>query len=565
MHLNIDFTASQIYTMSSTKLTIGVYGIQDINDSGIPTISHDHGIAIYKDGKIIYSIQLERFDRKKHSANMGAYIYKLLKSKKLLNQPCNYIFVDNILGRSFINKQGNIRFEAPLNNNLATNIEEGKLWLLDKLTAAYALNHELAHIGSCLPFFGEFKNNSLLVHFDGGASLSNFSAWTFNNGQITSVEYNWDLKWLSSLYNANALVFSIVQAKQHELNSVPGKFMGFASLGKYSKDIAEWLKKNNFFENCWKSKKDFFDSAKNHFGVEIQHLDQKNYFIQNVATTIQTIFIDEVLNKFKTLQKNTKSDYLYYSGGSALNILLNTEIIKTNIFKDVFIPPCCNDSGLAIGAAAFFEWQINKNITVHNAFLNNWNIEEYNANYDKNTIAETAKLLLEEKVIGVCNNMGEVGPRALGNRSIISLASDIRLSQKVSMIHKQREWYRPVAPIMLEKNTKYFTGIKNVHHLSKYMLLEFDILSDKKQELIGCVHTDGTSRIQTIFEKNDNPFMYDLLQYLDFKYKVKALINTSFNSRGEPIVHNIEDALKSAENMKLDAVILNGSLKLLNS
>lgn len=549
--------------MSDHKLTIGVYGIQDINDSETPTISHDHGIAIFKNGKIIYSIQLERIDRKKHSAYLGDSIYNLLKSKKLLTQPCNYIFVDNILGRSFINKQGNIRFEAPIKNILTPSVEEGKLWFLDKVRPAYAINHELAHIGSCLAFFGEFKNNSLLVHFDGGASLSNFSAWILNSDKIIPIEYHWDLKWLSTLYNANALVFGMVQAKQHELNSVPGKFMGFASLGKYSKEIAIWLKENSFFEHCWKSKKDFFASAKKQFGIEINHLDQKNPFVQNVAATIQGIFIDEVLKKIKTLQKETGTKYLYYSGGSALNILLNTEIIKANIFKDVFIPPCCNDSGLAIGAGAFFEWQTNKTIALHDPYLNNWDIEDYNASYSKKTIEKTARLLLEKKVIGVCNNMSETGPRALGNRSIISLASDKTLAQNVSMTHKQREWYRPVAPIMLEKNSKYFTGLKTIHHLSKYMLLEFDILPDRKEELIGCVHTDGTSRIQTIFSRADNPFMYDLLVYLDAEYKVRALINTSFNSRGEPIVHNTADAIKSAIGMKLDAVILNGELKTL--
>jgi carbamoyltransferase len=81
--------------------------------------------------------------------------------------------------------------------------------------------------------------------------------------------------------------------------------------------------------------------------------------------------------------------------------------------------------------------------------------------------------------------------------------------------------------------------------------------------LAGAVHVDGTARIQTIFERSDNPFMYDLLMKLDLEFNVRALINTSFNRKGEPIVHTIDDAIKSAEAMRLDAIVLNGELRIL--
>jgi carbamoyltransferase len=90
------------------------------------------------------------------------------------------------------------------------------------------------------------------------------------------------------------------------------------------------------------------------------------------------------------------------------------------------------------------------------------------------------------------------------------------------------------------------------------MLLDFDILPKRKKEIEGVVHVDGTSRIQTIFQRDDNPFLYDLLELLDKEYELKALINTSFNQRGEPIVHTVEDALSAAKKMKLDGVVING-------
>ena len=125
---------------------------------------------------------------------------------------------------------------------------------------------------------------------------------------------------------------------------------------------------------------------------------------------------------------------------------------------------------------------------------------------------------------------------------------------------KGREWYRPVAPVMLEKNARYFTGKDSIHPLSRYMLLDFDILPERQAELAGAVHVDGTSRIQTLFVREDNPWLWDLLTRLDERYRVKALINTSFNRRGEPIVHTPEDALASAREMKIDGVVINAKL-----
>lgn len=547
------------------NFTIGIYGIKDINNSKIPTLSHDHGITIMKNGRVIYTIELERINRNKHSADMGDMIYDLLKEKKLLDKQLNLVFVDNVLGRSFINNIGNIRFEAPLNNGLKSNIEEGRLWWLNQTKKAYILNHELAHLGSCLPFFGPFKDNSLLIHFDGGASKSNFSAWTYKNGELKNLEFGWKLKWLSSLFNANAVTFALVNAKQHELNSVPGKFMGFASYGSYSSIIEDWLKENKYFENIWGSKNVFFKSIESKFGIKLKLFDQKNSLLQDIAATIHHIFVRESYNEFEKFKNITKTDYLYYSGGSALNIILNTKLIKSNLFKQVFIPPCCNDSGLSLGAAAFYEWINNKNCKIHSPYLNNWNIKDYKIEYSINSIKETAQLLIRNKVIGVCNEYGEIGPRALGNRSILCLASSNKLALEVSTKLKKREWYRPVAPIMLEKNSKYFTGLSSINQLSKYMLLDFNILDDKKRELEGAVHISGTARIQTIFNREDNPFIYDLLEYLDEKFGVKALINTSFNIKGEPIVHTTNDAVKSASNMGLGAVILNGELKILTN
>jgi carbamoyltransferase len=281
----------------------------------------------------------------------------------------------------------------------------------------------------------------------------------------------------------------------------------------------------------------------------------------DIASTLQQIFINKILKKLAKLQEKTGTEHLYYTGGSALNIVANTAIVQSQLFKNVFIPPCTEDSGLALGAAACAEWLKHGKMESHSPYLNNWGIENYKPEFSSATLQTIAKEIAGGKIIGVCNGFGETGPRALGNRSILTLADSKSLAQKLSIEKKGREWYRPLAPVALEKNTKYFTGEDTIHPLSKYMLLDFHVSTQKQKELEGAVHADGTARFQTLFKKEENPFLYELLQVLDEKYGIRALINTSFNSKGEPIVHTMEDALLSAKKMQLDGLVLNGKFQ----
>ena len=547
--------------MNTDRPTLAVYGIQDRIASSRPYFVHDHALVLMHRGRVLKAITLERLTRVKHDNSLHSRIYELLKTEGLLEGDYDLVFTDNVVGRAFISRCGRFRFEAPLVNTPASGLEKGKCWWLDRDKEAYTLNHELAHISANLPFYGSFRENSLLVHFDGGASVSNFSAWHFNNGKIIPVEAHWKLKWLTSMFNANALVFGIIGAKFIDQNSVPGKMMGLAGYGAYSQKIENWLVENNFFANIWNKKSLFFEKAKKDFGWAKTHLHTEDLFLQDIVATMHHIFVREVTVYFSKLQDQVKADFLYYSGGSALNIVTNTALYDSGLFRDIFIPPSCEDSGLALGAAAFMEWQKHGQVEIHSPYLLNTGIENQEPEYTIEDVGVVAGMLVDKKVIGVCNGNAEIGPRALGNRSILTIADSKALAQKVSMEHKKREWYRPVAPVMLEKNTKYFTGRDAVPHLSRYMLLDFPVTEDRTREMEGAVHVDGTARIQTLFDRTDNPFLFDLLSLLDEKYGVKALINTSFNVRGEPIVHTCDDAVRSAKHMKLDAVVLNGKLQ----
>ncbi len=550
--------------MDTYKPTLAIYAIQDRNITDSPYYVHDHCLTLMQNGKVEKHLTLERVSRKKHDHKLYDQLYEVLKQENLLS-PDNFdlVFVDNVVGRAMISTCGKFRFEGPISKTLKATIEPGRCWWLDHERDAYSINHELAHISSTLPFYGHFMENSLLIHFDGGGSLSNFSVWQYKNHHLVNLDYHWKFKYLSSFFNANAIVFGILGAKFIDQNSVPGKMMGLASYGKYNKAIEIWLQENDYFKHLWGKKSAFYSSVYENFNIRINQLNPENNFLQNFVATLQSIFIRKLIGELKHLQKKTNANYLYYTGGSALNIVANKAILESNIFHDIFIPPCTEDSGLSLGAASFVEWQKHGTIQLHNPYLNNWNIKT-NIQTTLSDIPKIAELLLQNKVIGICNDMGEIGPRALGNRSIISLANSKYLANQVSMKHKGREWYRPVAPIMLEKNAQYFTNQKDIHHLADFMLMDFAIDETKQKEIEGVVHIDGTARIQTIRDEKQNPFMYHLLTKLDECYNVKAIINTSFNKKGEPIVHQPEDAIKSAKEMNLDAVVINGELRVVS-
>ena len=546
--------------MDPAKATLAIYGIQDRDEYEHPFYVHDHNLCLMQNGKVRDFLQLERITRRKRDNRLHELLPTILRGKKLPGEPFDVVFVDNVVGRAFLSRQGNVRFEAPLSRQLACGAEAGRCWWFGREVSAWALNHELAHLFSCLPFFGMFKENSLLVHFDGGASLSNFSAWLFKEGKLINLLAHWDYRYLTSIFNANALVFGVIGAKMAEQNSVPGKMMGLAGHGRYREELEHWLRNHRFFEDIWGKKSIFFRQVQKDWHIELKSFDQKHPFILDCMATLHELFVRETVRIFKDLQQQTGARQLYYAGGCALNIVANTRIVREKLFDEVYIPPCTEDSGLALGAAAFVEWKKHGRVERHSSYLNNWDLPGGGMNFTWEDVDDVARVLSDGRVLGVCNGFGEAGPRALGNRSLLCLADKKSLARKVSMECKGREWYRPVAPVMLEKNARYFTGQDSIHPLSRYMLLDFDILPERQAELAGAVHVDGTSRIQTLFVREDNPWLWDLLTRLDERYRVKALINTSFNRRGEPIVHTPEDALAAAREMKIDGVVINAKL-----
>jgi predicted NodU family carbamoyl transferase len=162
-------------------------------------------------------------------------------------------------------------------------------------------------------------------------------------------------------------------------------------------------------------------------------------------------------------------------------------------------------------------------------------------------LEDVSRLLKEGNIIGFVNGRCEVGPRALGNRSILCDASYPNMKDKINRI-KKREMYRPFAPACLKEDaSKYFKSL----HFENMEAMQYvvDVKEEYKEQLEPIVHVDGTARLQTVTKENNEVF-YNLL-----KLHGGVLLNTSFNLAGKPTLNHLSDAFEMLDKTTLDYVV----------
>ena len=285
----------------------------------------------------------------------------------------------------------------------------------------------------------------------------------------------------------------------------------------------------------------------------------------DMAAAFQQVLEDRVLEICDVLYKKTKADYLVISGGVSLNSVMNGRIVRESKFKDVYVMPAAGDNGTAIGAAYYLYNGIFKKPRnfVHldpyvGTCYTNEEIEmvlkgaKLNYEYFED-IAEKASSLLEKgKIIGWFQGKMEIGPRALGNRSILANPIFPDMKDKINSEVKFREAYRPFAPsTILEAKNDYF----DIEVEAPFMLKVCNVLKDKQTIIPAVTHVDGSARLQTV-SREINPRYYDLIKKLGDKTGVPVVLNTSFNIQGEPVVESPKDAIRCFFSTGLDALLI---------
>ena len=254
---------------------------------------------------------------------------------------------------------------------------------------------------------------------------------------------------------------------------------------------------------------------------------------------------------------------LLITGGCGLNCDWNTKWREANLFPEVFVPPVANDSGSAIGTAidAQFHFtgnpKINWNVYSGLEFMGNdafdaSSFDEYKTNY-----AMIADMLANDLIIGWVNGRYEIGPRALGNRSI--LASPFQESTRVRLNEiKQREQFRPIAPVCLEEDAARWFGCVRP---SPFMLYTQPVSTDA---LAAVTHVNGTARVQTVSSVT-NSHLYELLRAFKTRTGYGVLCNTCLNVQGRGFINNIADLSSYTIGHGLDGFVIEGRSYILKS
>ena len=579
---------------------------------GISAFYHDSAACLVKDGELISAAQEERSTRKKHDHNFpaNAINFCLNYSKISINELDLVAFYDKPF----------LKFERLLESYLSyapkgikSFIKAMPLWIKEKLWMKELIKKELNYDGKIIfpehheshaasAFFPSPFKESAILTMDG---VGEWTTTSYGIGRDNKIELIADIKFPHSL---GLLYSAFTYYTGFKVNSGEYKVMGLAPYGepKYKdlilKELIDIKDDGSFRMNM-----EYFaypsglkmtnEKFNNLFGglprKPETKLTQKE---MDIARSIQDVTEEIVLKMGNHVYKETELKNLSLAGGVALNCVANGRLLKEGPFENIWIQPASGDAGGALGSALigwynYFEKSRKidpDNDTQKGSYLgpdfSNEDILQFlkqnEINFAKIEDEEIPKiisdLIAQEKVIGWFQGRMEFGPRALGARSIIGDARSPKMQAQMNLKIKFREGFRPFAPsVLAEKVNEYFDMKVN----SPYMLLVSHVkedhqkrMSPDEQKLFGIdklnvirsdipavTHVDYSARIQTV-HKETNKLYYELIKKFDEDYNCAAIINTSFNVRGEPIVCTPEDAYKCFMRTDIDFLVMGNYL-----
>jgi len=339
-----------------------------------------------------------------------------------------------------------------------------------------------------------------------------------------------------------------------------GKVMGLAPYGEKTFLTSDFFEiENGGF--CFK------DAVSLRFRHSERWPNRQNEY-EGLACSVQSALEDALLYLVQHLRELSGSENLCYAGGVALNSVANERIIRESAFKNVYIMAAAEDSGTAIGAAYHGLWQVTQHNShrqiLHDAPGRRYSAAEISAAIDESpnvvvvnstdVISDAVQLLCEGKIIGWFDGGSELGPRALGQRSILCDPRRPDGKETLNRRVKMREAFRPFAPaVLLEEATDWF-DFGDTPRESPFMLRVVDVKHDRRDRVPAIVHVDGTGRVQTLTPENNGRF-YELVRRFHAETGVPMLLNTSFNRMGEPIVETPAHAIACLLNTGLDCCV----------
>lgn len=482
---------------------------------------HDSNFCFFDGAKIRYS-KLERIKGVKHFSYNDLHAWRN-DFENIFNEKIDNIDEIAIIIDPWVYNLPDSFFSTAINFKYL-NVKP-KVW---------RINHHYAH--SLSSWMMTDETIDLAFVFDGFGDLN--QSWSiFKNDNI--IDYGLvDANGSIGIEMAQAGRFLGIEAK-HDID-IAGKLMGLQTYGNLSSDFLEHLKDQDL-----KNIKEIF-SYRN--WMSFINNDELAYYKRiDWIRTVHEKVGQSLLNLMKKYAD--EDDVISFTGGVAQNVIWNS-LLKEH-FKNIIIPPHCADDGLTLGA---IEWLRIKNN------LDKFNIKDFpfiqtdEAPKDaptEETINYTAELLANKKVVGWYQGHGELGPRALGNRSILM---DPRIKNGKETINrvKNREHYRPFGATILEDfKSAYFDGYcdSNMLYVAK---------AKNNLDFPAITHIDGSCRLQIL--NNENILLRKLLTKFYNLTGCPVILNTSMNYGGKPIAGSIKDAEILFKNTEIDAMIIGNTI-----
>lgn len=559
-----------------------------MNILGLNYFYHDSTACIVTDGRLQIAIEEERLSRVKHTY---AFPHQSIK-RCLKDTGINYSDIDAVA----VSIKPTLSWPAKLLYGIQ-HIGSAKSFISHEVVRGYYkqkdfwswynatwpgngkkpkvhfIPHHMTHAAGS--FFVSPYESAALLSLDGSGEWATSMLGVGKGNEITCFQQSYFPMSLGSFYEA------VTEFCGFKPNYDEGKTMGLAPLGDASvfHDIVDKIVTidstgaididlsyfNYQFWGKQRCSKKFHDT----FGAPRKNGEPFKDNHLNAAAAFQRVIEEKALELCKILRAKTSCRHLIVSGGVSLNSVMNGRIVRESGFEDIYVMPAAGDNGTAIGAAFY----------VYNGILGkprNWvhNDPYVGTSYTNEFIAKVlaegklkpewhddiasvaAQLLHEGQIIGWFQGAMEIGPRSLGNRSILANPTRADMKDKVNAEVKHREAYRPFAPSCpVEVKNDYFLTDVEV----PFMLKVCDVRPDKRAVLPAVTHVDGSARLQTV-RKEINPIYHDLLTKFGNLSQVPVLLNTSFNVMGEPIVESPLDALRCFYSTGLDALAIGNYL-----
>lgn len=529
---------------------------------GVSAYYHDSSACLFKDNELVFACEEEKFSGIKHDNSFPKNTIKYIFDKYNLTKDdieCVCYYEDPKLR---LNRRKSY-FKS------LQNIIKVKYNLKKISNKIHYTTHHMSHM--IYSYLSSNFENATIVSIDGVGETETISISSGRNGkidQLKSIEYPHSL----GLYYSAMTAFLGFKPNEGEY-----KVMGLASYGdptvyydkvktlvyytngdiKCNMEYFSWNKSDTIMYN---EKLEEFLCIETRLTTD--NIDQKH---KDLAASVQKVYEDVFFEIIKYAKSICHYDNLCLGGGCAYNGSANGKVVKSGLFKHLWIPPAPSDAGSAIGSCLdYLTNELGLNIRLHtNPFLGPSYTEKEILNVIKNTdniyykyyrkdllLTEISKYLNSGNIVGWFQDNIEFGARALGNRSILANPLLPNMKDKINQVIKKREGFRPFAPMVcFDNQSEYFESSEYIPYMNQVVKVK----AEYKDKLLAVTHVDGTARVQSVLPYNS---IYELLKKFEKVSGYPILLNTSFNIKDKTMVLTPQDAMNTFLNTKMDILVI---------